>query len=111
MVALMKRLATVVQSLQAIDDRSSMSREYAQVLQEEEELFKSLKNVEESLQKALQALVIQLRAIDEKRLAAGPVQIRLQDSNHRVSGFVARRGPGVNRLLMKLDFGRDKVGL
>lgn len=112
-VALLRRLNTITQSLES-EGTAGTGEASKHLVSEEAELLRSLKEVRGSLKSGLDDLMERLREMDGERVAGGGIAdpgafvedaavVGRQLAQETV--FVPWKGAGVNRLLMKLDFG------
>ena len=107
-VALLHRLSVVTGTLEAEggEPPSPMLKEYS-------ELLRSLKEVRGSVQSGLEDLMHRLRELDGERIGRGTIATEsakkketvAADQYGEVSQFLPWKGTGVNKLLIKLDFG------
>jgi len=101
---LIRRLDTIVNTLQTEEATDSRPDACMQLVHEEAELLRGLHEVQKSVEKGLKDLVSRLTELDGERMNE---KIGLdEEADRAITGFVPWKGPGVNRLLVKLDFGR-----
>lgn len=103
MSALMQRLNTIQQSLDS-DTQNEVSIATNHLAAEEKRLVVDLKASRSKVASGVQALIEALRAIDTASAAARGYQGDQRLMQHN-GGFVPWTGGGVDRLLLKLDYG------
>ena len=115
-VALLRRLNTVTQSLEA-EELTGAGQAPKHLVNEEMELLRNLKEVRVSVKSGLDDLISMLRELDGERVAGGGIadSVSLVGAAADTAviggyldqeiGFIPWKGGSVNRLLMKLDFG------
>jgi Gamma tubulin complex component N-terminal/Gamma tubulin complex component C-terminal len=120
-VALVHRVAVVVQAMiaaEAISDANDGNEELVvseHLAKEEESLGERLGEAEEQLKKSLQHLLARMKELDAEQLHQGIADLMIHDGNvgadetaeegfiGEAGGFVPWKGPGLGRLLMRLE--------
>ena len=102
-IALITRLQTVQQNLDLETDEGVVDA-LANYASEEQEIISSLLDAKKLLDDGVRGLVDRLREVEQRRHGAGVDSRKLTFGEDEV--YTPWKGPGVDRLLMKLDFGR-----
>jgi hypothetical protein len=102
-IALITRLQTVQQNLDLETDEGVVDA-LANYASEEQEIISSLLDAKKLLDDGVRGLVERLREVEQRRHGAGVDSRKLTFGEDEV--YTPWKGPGVDRLLMKLDFGR-----
>lgn len=123
LIALVSRLETIQRNLDLETDEGVVDAltDYAR---EESEVWHELRETREEVERGIKEVVMRLRDIDDSRSGEGRRMFDLgknnnqsQNQNHpnnnnsgprgiaEPDAYVPRKAPGVDRLLMKLDFG------
>lgn len=100
LIALFVRLLEVQQKL---DLENEAGMDSAHVEQEEQKIALELDRARKKVDSDLKSVVGRLRQLDHERIGAARY---LDLGNANTGGFEAWKGGGVDRLLMKLEFGR-----
>lgn len=104
--ALMTRLDTTHQNLDLETDMGVVDH-FGNYTAEEEDLMRQLTRVRKGLAEGIAKLLEALKEVDGKRFDGGIERWKVNDGDEDV--FVPERGAGVDRLLLKLDWGRNEV--
>ncbi|KKY16315.1 putative spc97 spc98 family protein [Diplodia seriata] len=99
LIAFIDRLRTIQRNLDLERDEGVVDA-FANYEQEEKDVLLELDRARKRVDSDLRSLVARLRELDKERVGTG-----LFGDGESIGGFEPWKGGGVDRLLMKLDFG------